>query len=346
MIITLVHIGLSIVLFFIQNWIGSRAYSKGYIRFSLLDDKDEAHSANYVIKVFGPIVFLIITVALLQYFKLEQFTLSIINIVYYYLAIRVLLIFLYERVLIVNWIRIFFYYASIIIISKIIIEGFINSVSTLLPDFSQIKNEIWLLVIIFVYQLGNGFEERNPQNQLHESTKAYLPELKKRKRKYIMRKYKSLSNLYGKQINEISFGDNAFDLTMISILIFENFNRPRLIRSLERLWVRITNLNTTQGIMQTSSKNPLSDIESLTKGTTFLFAKYSEFKKEEHPYNIFKRTIKRHCPDRKYVRQILFIIKAIIDTNYKDSADKEKISNEYLKLYDEIKSEFDLYDYY
>lgn len=341
-----IHIGLSIILFFIQNWIGSRAYSKGYIRFSLLDDKDEALSSNYVIKVFGPIVFLIITVALFQYFKLNQFVSGIINVVYYYLAIRVLLIFLYERVMIVNWVRIFCYYASIIIISKIIVESFINSVSTLLPEFSQIKNEIWLLIIIFVYQLGNGFEEKKPQNELYESSKAYLPELKKRKRKYIIKKYKSLNNLYGKKINEISGGDQAFNLIIISILIFENFNRPTVIRYLERLWVKTTKRNTTQGIMQTSSNTPLSDIESIAQGSTFLFNKYLEFNKEENAYNVFKRTIKRHCPDRKYIRQILFITKAIIDTNYKDSADKEAVSKDYLKLYDEIKSEFDLYDYF
>ena len=55
-----IYFGLAFILFLIQNWIGSRSYSKGYVRFSLLDEQDEAISFNYAVKVFGPLVYLIL----------------------------------------------------------------------------------------------------------------------------------------------------------------------------------------------------------------------------------------------------------------------------------------------
>lgn len=335
---TLIHIGLAILLFIIQNWIGAKAYAKGYIKFSLLDDNDEALSTNYVIKVFGPIVFLILTVAILQYLKLNCYIDGIIRVVYYYLGLRIVFIVLYERILIVNWLRISFYYFSIIIVSIIITEKFINSVDTLMPDFSTIKNEIWLLIIIFIYQVGNGFEEKMPNNALGETTLAYLPELKRRKKRYILRKHKEFSNQYLKKINEISNNDASFNLIIICILIFENFNRPRIIRFIESAWTKITGRKTTQGIMQKPSDKVLSDLRSVLIGTQQLFQNYTDFNKEEYSYYNFSRTIKRQCPDKKYVRQILFVAKAIID----DADNKD----DYKKLFDEIKNEFQLYDYY
>lgn len=334
---TIIHLLLAIILFFLQNWVGSRAYSKGYIRFSLLDDKDEALSLNYVIKVFGPIVYLILTVALFQYFKIDCFKGEIINVIYYYLGIRLMVIFIFERVKIVNWIRIFFYYLTIIVVSKIIYNNFIDTVESLLPDFTQIKNEIWLLIIIFIYKLGNGFEERTPSNELFETTKAYLPEIKNRKRRYILDKYRQLNNEYGKTISKLSNSDNSFKLVIISILIFENFNRPRIIRFFERIWVKTFKNKTTQGIMQISSDKPLSDLKSIEIGTKYLFSKYSDYSDETNFY-LFRRTIKIHCPDKKYVRQVLFIAKCIID----NSENRE----DYSTIFDEIKGEFELYDYY
>ena len=40
---------MALALFLIQNWIGSKSYSRGYVKFSLLDDKDEALSFNLII---------------------------------------------------------------------------------------------------------------------------------------------------------------------------------------------------------------------------------------------------------------------------------------------------------
>src|SRR5690606_28548354 len=114
----IIHLGLAMILFLIQNWIGSRAYSVRYIKFSLLDDKDEALAVNFVIKVFGPVIFLILTVATFQYAKLTEINSGIINVIYYYIAIRLFLIIVYDRLLVVNWFRILIYYSSVLVITN------------------------------------------------------------------------------------------------------------------------------------------------------------------------------------------------------------------------------------
>lgn len=335
MSIVITHITLAFILFFLQNWMGARSYSKGYIRFSLLDDKDEALSLNYAIKVFGPIVYLILISATFQYLGYIQYIKNIINVMYYYLFIRIGVIFLYERQAIVNWLRISFHYASILIIALVLYHKFIDSVQNLLPDFSEIKNEIWLLILIFIYQLGNGLEERFPNNELSEPVIAYLPELKKRKKKYILKKHRLFSLQYKSIINKFST-ESAFHLLIISILIFENFNRPPFVRLLERIWVKATKRTTSQGIMQIPAKIVISDIQSIEQGCLVLNEKHSSI--DDNDFYHFRRVIKKHCPDKKYVRQILFIAKCIID----NTEDKSK----YEAFFNEIKDEFQLYDYY
>ncbi len=131
LIVAIIHFVLAIWLFAIQNWIGSRAYSVGYVKFSLLDDKDEALAINFVIKVFGPVVFLILAVAIFQYSNLSTVNSNVINVIYYYIGIRLLLIFLYERFFVVNWIKIITYYLVVIFISRYICK---------LPNFRTALN--------------------------------------------------------------------------------------------------------------------------------------------------------------------------------------------------------------
>lgn len=329
------YILLATVLFFLQNWIGSRSYSKGYIKFSLLDDQDEALSFNYVLKVFGPIVFLILVAAMMQYFNCNEYVDGIIEVIYYYIVIRIIVIFLYERWRIVNWYRIVIYYFSIIIVSEIIYNKLIISVNDLLPDFSNIKDELWLLIIVFMYQLGNGFETKYPDSTLSEPTSAYLPDLKQRKKRYILRKYDLYKTRYTKILDGITKNNKELNIVLISIIIFENFNRPQIIRWLENLLVITTKKNVTQGVMQVRTNKYITDIVSIRLGAEQLYNEYKINESEHVEYNIFRKVIKKQCPDRKYIRQILFIAKCIID-----NTDNKSLCG---KLYDEIESEFNLY---
>jgi hypothetical protein len=152
--------------------------------------------------------------------------------------------------------------------------------------------------------------------------------------------------VYGDKIDEQTNNDKELRIVILSILIFENFNRPFVIRVIEKIWfstIAKGSLGTT-GIMQTKSNQVLSDLESVKKGTKELNEVYLEMLKEDegrdyHRYSI-RRTIKRHCKDRMYIRQILFICKAILDNSYNQN-DRDTT---FKYLYSEIRDEFSLYD--
>ena len=200
--------------------------------------------------------------------------------------------------------------------------------------FSEIKNEIWLLIIIFLYQVGNRTEEILPKEP-YETSRAYLPELKQRKKRYILKKYSHYKKEYWNIIDKISNQNRQINTTIIAILIFENFNRPPIIRFVERCLIKITKKEMTLGIMQVSSNRAISDTQSVVIGTENLCSKFRKNQKESETAR-FRLMIKHHCPDRKYIRQVLFITKCIID-NLDNRYD-------YSDLYSEIEHEFELYE--
>lgn len=343
-VLLMVHVVLAIVLFLLMNWIGARSYSVGYVRFSLLDDKDEALAVNYVIKVLGPIVFLVLAVAAFQYSNLSDLNSGLVRVVYFYVAIRLLLIVLYGRILVVNWFRIIVYYLSVVALADYTYSNFLLSIENLLPDFVELKNEIWLLILIFLYQVANGFEAKYPRNALQETTTAYLPELIPRKRRYIVRMFKKFDKEYSNTIDEVTEGNKEFTVFIVSIIIFENFNRPPVVRAIENLWFKTLakgRIGTT-GIMQTKSNEVLTDRESVEQGTKRLYQAYQEILRQQEGSRLYsnsiRRTIKRHCRDRVYVRQILFICKAVLDNCYREKRE------DFGHLYSEIQDEFSLYD--
>ncbi len=328
----IVHFILAIVIFFIQNWVGGRSYGVGYIKFSLLDEKDEAHSTNFVIKVFGPVIFLILFAAIFQFLDLQKINQDLIRTIYIYIAIRISMIFIYERQSIVNWVQILFYYSTILLLSQIIYNRFLNSVTDLLPDFSQIKNEVWLIILLYLYEIGNG----KTRSQVSTESENTLTKVKGRKKKYIIRKHDQLNKKYGSLIDEIVNSNAELKVVIFSIMIIENFNRPRLLRWLENTWCTISGKEISQGIMQVKSTTPLSSIESIKIQAVYLKEKYLKYtgSGSEH---LWSRVIKRHCPDKPFIQQTLFICKAIIDS-FPDKSN-------YRRLMEEIISELFLVDF-
>lgn len=324
-----------------QNWIGSKSYSKGYIKFSFLDEKDEALTLNFMIKVLGPTVYIIIIAALIQFLKIPLNLNKIIWIVYYYIFLRFSIIFIYQRQRIVNWVRIIIHYTFILLLASIIQKRFISDLGTLLPDFQEIKNEIWLLIIIFLYQVGNSHRTATEQSEIQPRGLIYLPDLISRKRKYILRNFNRFKEKYGNTIDPILQDNLQVGVIIYSILIFENFNRPYLIRKLEYLKFFLTKKPGTFGIMQVQSNRSLSDLESIKNGTEAIMTEYKRLERD-NKYGLFGYLIKHHSPDRIYIRQILFISKAIIDHAFP----KEDRIEKFKDLYEQISHEFGLYFYY
>ena len=100
---------------------------------------------------------------------------------------------------------------------------------------------------------------------------------------------------------------------VLSVLIYENFNRHLFIRILEKVMFFTQKVKTT-GIMQVSSEKYLSDEESIQRGALILISEYRKNKEElnkEDEYNIEyssrRNSIKRYNPDIRYIDDVLGI---------------------------------------
>jgi len=61
-----------------------------------------------------------------------------------------------------------------------------------------------------------------------------------------------------------------------AIMIYEDYNRPRLIRLVEYSWFFLTKKPLTMGIMQVRSNTYINDIESVRRGVDLVLQYYTE----------------------------------------------------------------------
>ncbi len=171
--IFIIHLILAIGLFFIVNWVGKHSISVGYMQLSMFLRNDEAPAFNFLFRIFTPIIFIIIISYFLYSLKLDQFVFSIYYIIIYYFIVRFLVNIILGRGRLVNWPRQITIALLSILLGYWIYQNIIITKSNLMPDFTSISNELWLIVIIFIYQLFNKISVPN------EATK-------KRKKSYIV----------------------------------------------------------------------------------------------------------------------------------------------------------------
>lgn len=260
--IIVTQIILGITLFFIINWIGKHSYSIGYISISMFVRAEEAPAYNYLIRVLTPIVYLIIAATVLYTLKLDKYVTDFYLVNIYYIIFRLLFNLLTGRGLLLNWYRQFLYWISIIAFSYLTYDKIIASKTNILPDFTTIANELWIIILIFLYHIANKIEL--PQ----EGTI-------KRKEKYLEEVYNKFKKQYSHIIDEKLPYDRLRALAY-SILIYENFNRPKAARVVENMRFRITRKPHTLGIMQVYSNKLISDRKSIKMGVEKILNTYKK----------------------------------------------------------------------
>jgi hypothetical protein len=248
--IFLVHLILAIVLFFVVNWLGRHSKGFGYTEISLFAKDDENPAFNYLFRVLTPLVFLIIISTICDAFNIQRYKSELYLISIYYLVVRLLYVLLNGRIRLINWKKIILYWFSIIPISYFIYDKIIKN-QNLLPDFNNISNELWFLIIIFLYQLFNKYEP---------SSRGF----KKRKNKYILSFYNKYENKYRNIIDEL-IKNNKLKSIVYAIIIYEGFNRPKYARLFESIKLLIKK-EATMGIMQIKTKEYINDIKSIKLG--------------------------------------------------------------------------------
>lgn len=153
-IIHLIHFGLAILLFFIMNWIGKKSISIGYMQLSVVFETDSAPAFNFIFKVLGPVVYLILCTVLFQTTGLNILVDKCYFIVIYYWAFRFFWNLVANRLKLFNWIQQILYWASSIGLALWIYSN-IEKVDKILPDGKGLIDQMWILIIAFLYAVFN-----------------------------------------------------------------------------------------------------------------------------------------------------------------------------------------------
>ena len=238
------------VMFFVTNWLGGHTpVDRGYVTLSLIAADDTMPAFNFVFKTLTPLVQYIFFIAICQIVTPLVFLLanSYMIIVYYWLY-RGLYYILRGACRLANW-PIFLLYMVVSVGVAIWIYGFVESVDSILPGKEALRDQLWILIAIFVYQVINNLQINRTGTE-------------DRKHRYALSKYHECKKKYSEVIDVNREYVVDADL-LYAIMIVENYNRPPLVRMVENLKFRMSHKRMSLGIMQVKTNKMIDDKESI-----------------------------------------------------------------------------------
>lgn len=270
--IAAIHGVVAIIMFFVTNWLGGHTpIDRGYVTLSLIAADDTMPAFNFVFKTLTPLVQYILLIALFQMVTPLAFLLvnSYVIIVYYWVY-RGLYFILRGALRLANW-PIFFLYTIVSVGIAIWIYSFSESVDSILPGKDALRDQIWILIAIFVYQVVNGLQINRTGTE-------------NRKHRYALRKYHEFTKKFSDVVDANCEYVVDADL-LYAIMIVENYNRPKLVRIVENLKFWMSHKRMSLGIMQVKTDKMIDDKESI-KQAAEIIVKHREdyiqdFKEEE-----------------------------------------------------------------
>lgn len=319
----IVHFAFAILLFFIINWIGKHSYSLGYIQLSVALKADEAPAFNFLLRVLTPIVFIIICSTILYGLSLDRYVQNIYLVSIYYFMFRALFNVMLGRFLLMNWKQQLNLFAWTSFLSYISYIQIIVIKKNVLPDFGSISNELWLIIIFFLYTIFNRMQFPSTSTE-------------RRKNNYITSRYKYLSKKYGKIIAG-KIENKKLESLVYAILVYESFNRPKPYRMFEPL-LFLFKKPRTLGVMQVKTDKYINDQESVRLGVAKIYDFYNNLLNKENTSkelssygsvivsnvedHLEKQIILNYNPDIDYYGEIYSILKVIRYKFYNNCSDK------------------------
>lgn len=313
-----IHFGLAVLLFFIVNWIGKKTVSVGYVQLSLLVKDDGTPAFNFLLRILSPVVYLILVAALLQNVGGSKYLYCIYNITIFYWLVRLIIQLGLNRGRLLNWTRQVFYW-SISIGLSLWVYSIIEKVDEILPSPGALLEQFWILVILFLYSVFNNVRLSNAKSQ-------------QRKDEYIDRHYAKFASKYNDLIVDF-FHNNIYEALTYSIMINEDFNRPKVVRAFEYISFWLTGKEHSLGIMQFKTTKYINDLQSLELAmhkikldsikmvqneNYYIDGKYQEWKES----STVREVALKYNHDLNYAYEVQVVFDYLRDTVYKDTADK------------------------
>jgi hypothetical protein len=251
----------------------------GYVQISLFIQNEDSPGVNFLIRVLSPIVFIIIVAAFFYSLGADNFVHRIYLVNIYYLIFRLGFGLFTGRTLLINWYKQIVYWLCISFLSYMVYDKIIRVKQNILPDFSTLSNELWIIIIVFVFQVVNKI------NFSHSSSL-------KRRDAYLVKRYDDVRTSYGRLIKEI-VKNEVVEALCYAIIIYESFNRPMLARIIENVRFYITKKPHTLGIMQVYSNKMITDKQSVKLGCEKVRVAFERFERhyEENPEQYYGEDI-------------------------------------------------------
>jgi hypothetical protein len=247
-LLTALQIIIAILLFYAINWLGKHSTAFGYKRLSLLLEADEAPAFNLLFRILTPVVFLLILSAAFYAVHADFLNQDLYRVVIYYFTFRFSYNILLGRARLLNWPMQSCYLLVTTGLAYAAQLYLISQKSFFFPTVATLGNQLWLLIIVFIYLLFNTLRTSQAATQ-------------RRKNAYLSHRYQLYNKRYGQTVST-AIDNPTLEALVYSVMIYEAFNRPRAFRLLESV-AFFVGRSKTLGIMQITTKRYISDSESV-----------------------------------------------------------------------------------
>jgi hypothetical protein len=290
----IIYAAVAALLFFLINWLGSHSRNFGYVQLSLHLRTDEAPAFNFVLKAFAPVVATILFATLAYSIGLDEFVVQVWLIAAYYWLLRIGINVLLGRGRLLNWPLLLLQSSVSIGAAFLTYRHLILPRHPLFPKAADVGSQLWVIIALFLYATFN-------------SARSSSAGPERRKVAYIRRQYSMLSAAYGSLVTEGVKGRADLVAIAYAIMIHENFNRPPLLRSLERLLG--PRLVKTFGLMQVQASTRLDDSTSVRLGLEKLQAAYDRFaaKRGGDQWSMAHAVVADFNRDDEYIMEVMQI---------------------------------------
>lgn len=222
------------------------------MQISIFVKSETAPAFNFLFRVLSPVVYIIIVSTILYKLNQDELVKNIYLVPVYYIVFRLGFNIVTNRARLLNWGRQFIHTVAIITVSWLTYDSIIKDKKNILPDLSTVSNELWVIILLFLFQTLNNLQFSSDDTE-------------KRKANYLRLRYNKFKNSFDEIIRGLT-QNKKIQALVYAILIYEDFNRPKVARLVENIKFRLTKKPMTLGVMQIRSSELIDDAQSVKRG--------------------------------------------------------------------------------
>lgn len=304
----------SVVLSLFINLFGLASKKFGYV--NLADIQAEGLLGyNLIFRVLAPTVYIAFLSIILYFIGVEKLVENIWLIALWYALINVFILIFLGRFSLINKPLYFLIQIVAIIIAYLLNKiSFSHGLQAILPDASNFRTELWMILLIFFYSVLNSYQP-SPSNYYE------------RKERYVKSLYASLKNRYNCFLFDEIKNNLFLEKLFFSIMIVEVINRNNFLRFVERILYPMGFIKTT-GVMQIKSDKFLSDEESMNLAQNKIKDSYSKHENSiENNHDLAKEIVNDYNAGYHYFDTVMNIFNTIDINNLLNISRKNKAQN-------------------